>query len=123
MWTGGNFPRCAYQVSIWECENRGNVGSGAAPDESAYGRRKRTHAAIASIRRICAVFRACHRWREVRYTPHRMKLDTTATTSRRRLLRAFVNTTVALVGGALAGVLGRFEVVPRATAEEQWIRA
>ena len=78
---------------------------------------------IASIRPISAVLRVFLRWREVRYTPHRMNLDTTVTTSRRRLLRAFVNTTAALVGGALAGVLGRFAVVPRATAEEQWIRA
>lgn len=52
-----------------------------------------------------------------------MPPDHSITTTRRGLLRAFVNTTAALIGAALAGVIGRFAVVPRAKAEEHWIRA
>lgn len=51
-----------------------------------------------------------------------MNSDTTVTT-RRGLLRVFVNTTAAVIGAALAGVIGRFAVLPRTQAEEQWIRA
>lgn len=43
---------------------------------------------------------------------------------RRRALAAFVNTTVALIGGALSTLLGAFAVrPPRAAAAAGWIRA
>jgi Rieske Fe-S protein len=43
--------------------------------------------------------------------------------SRRRLLRAFVNAALGLLGAAFAGILGRFAISPRAAAQEQWFRA
>ncbi len=42
---------------------------------------------------------------------------------RRRVLRAFVNGTVAVIGAALAGVVGRFAVTPRSVSTAQWLRA
>ncbi len=42
---------------------------------------------------------------------------------RRGVLRVFVNGTITAIGAALAGVVGRFAVAPRAIVEEQWLRA
>lgn len=42
---------------------------------------------------------------------------------RRRVLRAFVNGTVAALGTALAGIVGRFAVTPRTVSDAQWLRA
>jgi Rieske Fe-S protein len=52
-----------------------------------------------------------------------MGVETLSVEPRRRVLRAFVNGTVALLGAALAGVVGRFAVTPRGVAEAQWLRA
>jgi menaquinol-cytochrome c reductase iron-sulfur subunit len=52
-----------------------------------------------------------------------MNPDNTISTTRRGVLRAFVNSAAAIVAGALAGVLGRFAVAPLVQVEEQWIRA
>jgi len=52
-----------------------------------------------------------------------MTSETPALTTRRSLLRGFVNATAAVIGAALAGIIGRFAVVPRARTAEQWIRA
>jgi Rieske Fe-S protein len=52
-----------------------------------------------------------------------MNPQTSVLASRRRVLRGFVNGAVALMAAAVAGVLGRFAIVPRARADEQWIRA
>lgn len=43
--------------------------------------------------------------------------------SRRRVLRAFVNGALTLLGAGVAAVVGRFAVAPRAAAQEQWFRA
>ena len=44
--------------------------------------------------------------------------------NRRRALALFVNSTVALIGGALATVLGAFALRPaRASASDRWLRA
>jgi Rieske Fe-S protein len=43
--------------------------------------------------------------------------------SRRRVLRAFVNATLALLGAGMAAVVGRFAVVPRAASRADWFRA
>jgi Rieske Fe-S protein len=42
---------------------------------------------------------------------------------RRRALVAFVNTTVALIGGGLSAILGAFALKPAAQAERRWRRA
>jgi quinol---cytochrome c reductase iron-sulfur subunit, bacillus type len=50
--------------------------------------------------------------------------DTPGLSTRRRALVAFVNTAVALVGGALTALLGAFALRPqRASARERWIHA
>jgi menaquinol-cytochrome c reductase iron-sulfur subunit len=50
--------------------------------------------------------------------------DPTGVPGRRRALVAFVNTTVALIGGALSVLLGAFALRPqRAAARERWIHA
>ena len=41
---------------------------------------------------------------------------------RRTVLRAFVNTALGLLGASLASVVGRFALVPRASARQQWFR-
>lgn len=52
-----------------------------------------------------------------------MGVETRIAEPRRRVLRAFVNGTVALVGAALTGVLGRFAVTPQSASDAQWLRA
>jgi quinol---cytochrome c reductase iron-sulfur subunit, bacillus type len=52
-----------------------------------------------------------------------MTPDTSTLPTRRSVLRGFVNGTVAVMGAALAAVLGRFAVAPAARRDEQWIRA
>lgn len=63
------------------------------------------------------------RWREVRYTALRMLPETSVLASRRSILRTFVTAAATGIGAALAGVLGRLAVAPRASTTEQWIRA
>lgn len=52
-----------------------------------------------------------------------MQSDTSVLASRRRVLRGFVNAAVTAIGASVAGVLGRFAVLPHAQSEENWIRA
>jgi Rieske Fe-S protein len=50
--------------------------------------------------------------------------DSTEHTSRRRVLAAFVNTMIAVVGGALSALLGVFALRPAASAARtRWIKA
>ncbi len=41
---------------------------------------------------------------------------------RRTVLRAFVNTALGVLAAGLASVVGRFALVPRASARQQWFR-
>lgn len=44
------------------------------------------------------------------------------TQDRRSVLRVFVNTALGVLGAGLASVVGRFALVPRAAARQQWFR-
>ncbi len=52
-----------------------------------------------------------------------MNPDGSVSAARRSVLRAFVRGTVTVIGAALAGVVGRFAIAPRAASDEHWLRA